>query len=123
MRIGVSVGEPTSGSIDELTASLQQAADDGFASAWLADLVFGLDGLTAVALGARSVPGIEVGSAVTPTYFRHPLVLARRAITVDIATNRHLVLGIGLAHQVVIESMLHLSFDRPAPTCANSWPC
>src|SRR5215211_7630956 len=114
MRIGVSVGEPTSGSIDELTASLQQAADDGLASAWLADLVFSLDGLTTVALAARSVPGIEVGSAVTPTYFRHPVVLARQAITVDIATNGRFALGIGLSHQVVIEGMLHLSFGKPA---------
>ncbi len=110
----MSVPEPASGSIDELTATLQQAADDGFASAWVSDIVFGLDGLTALGLAARAVPGIEVGTAVTPTYFRHPSVLARQAITVDIATNGRLALGIGLSHQVVIESLLHLSFDRPA---------
>lgn len=113
MRIGLSMPEPRSGSIDDLTATLQQAADDGFASAWMAD-VFGLDALSALALAAGNVPGIEVGTAVTPTYLRHPVALARQAITTDIATGGRFALGIGLSHRVVIEGMLHLSFDKPA---------
>jgi F420-dependent oxidoreductase-like protein len=113
MRIGISWAEPRSGSLDDLTSSLQRAADDGFRSAWMAD-IFGLDALSAVALAGARVPGIEVGTAVTPTYLRHPVALARQAITTDLATGGRFALGIGLSHQVVIEGMLHLSFDKPA---------
>ncbi len=113
MRIGISLPEPRSGSLDELTATLQQAADEGFRSAWLAD-IFGLDALSALAYAGSRVSGIEVGTAVTPTYLRHPVALARQAITTDLATGGRLALGIGLSHQVVIEGMLHLSFDKPA---------
>src|SRR6266511_5027581 len=113
MRIGVSLAEPRSGSLDELTAALRLAVDDGFSSAWLAD-IFGFDAQTAMAYPGSRVTGIEVGTAVTPTYLRHPVALARQAVTTDIATGGRFVLGIGLSHQVVIEGMLHLSFDKPA---------
>ena len=113
MRIGISLAEPRSGSLQELTSSLQQAADAGFSSAWMAD-IFGLDALSALAYAGSQVPDIEVGTAVTPTYLRHPVALARQAITTDVATGGRFALGIGLSHQVVIEGMLHLSFDKPA---------
>jgi F420-dependent oxidoreductase-like protein len=113
MRIGVSLAEPRSGSLDELTAALQQAVDDGFSCAWLAD-IFGFDAQSALAYAGSRVTGISVGTAVTPIYLRHPVALARQAITTDIATGGRFALGIGLSHQVVVEGMLHLSFDKPA---------
>src|SRR4051794_430913 len=108
MRIGINLAEPRSGSLDELTATLQQAVDDGFASAWMAD-IFGLDAMSALAVAGSRVPGIEVGTAVSPTSLRHPVALARQALTADLATGGRFALGIGLSHQVVIEGMLHLS--------------
>lgn len=113
MRIGTSLVEPASGSLDELTDTLGRARDDGFSSAWMPD-IFGLDAQTALAHAGSRVPGIEVGTAVTPTYLRHPVALARQAITTDIATGGRFTLGIGLSHQVVIEAILHLSFAKPA---------
>jgi len=62
----------------------------------------------------REVPDIELGTAVVPTYPRHPVMLAAQALTTQAATGRRLVLGIGLSHQVVIEGMFGYSFDRPA---------
>lgn len=111
--MGITVAEPRSGSLDELTATLQDVADGGFTSAWMAD-VFGLDAISAIAIAGGRVPGLEVGTAVTPTYLRHPVAMARQAITTDIATGGRFTLGIGLSHRVVIEGMLHLSFDKPA---------
>lgn len=113
MRIGMSLTEPPSGSLDELADSIRRAADDGFASAWMAN-IFGLDALTALAVAGSRVPGIEVGTAVVPTYGRHPLTMAQQAVTTDLATDGRLALGIGLSHQVVIEGMFGLSFDKPA---------
>jgi F420-dependent oxidoreductase-like protein len=97
----------------ELTARLQRAADDGFGSAWMAN-IFGLDALTALAVAGNRVPGIEVGTAVVPTYPRHPVTLAQQALTTQAAVQGRLALGIGLSHQVVIERMFGYSFERPA---------
>ncbi len=49
-----------------------------------------------------------------PTYPRHPIVLAAQALTTSAATGGRLVLGIGLSHQIVIEGVFGLSFEKPA---------
>ncbi len=114
MRIGTSVAEPTGpDALDELRSQLQRAADDGFTSAWMSN-IFGLDALTALAVAGSQVPGIELGTAVVPTYPRHPAVLAQQALTASLALGGRLALGIGLSHQIVIENMYGYSFDRPA---------
>jgi len=95
-----------------LREELQRAADQGFASAWLNN-IFGVDALTALAVAGSQVPGIEVGTAVVPTYPRHPAVLAQQARTVAAAVDGRLVLGIGLSHKIVIEDMFGYDFGRP----------
>jgi F420-dependent oxidoreductase-like protein len=99
--------------LGRLRDQLQTSADDGFASAWLAN-IFGLDALTALAVAGSQVPGIEVGTAVVPTYPRHPAALAQQALTAQAALGGRLALGIGLSHQIVIEGMFGYSFERPA---------
>jgi F420-dependent oxidoreductase-like protein len=112
MRIGTMVN--TSGSVDDLIGNVRSAAEAGLATAWGAQ-VFGLDALTALAVAGRETPGIELGTAVIPTYPRHPLMLAAQALTTQEAIGAgRLVLGIGLSHQIVIEGMFGYSFDKPA---------
>src|SRR6202042_557877 len=114
MRIGISLGEPAgSGALTQLRDDIGRAADDGFSSAWLLN-IFGLDALTALAVAGRGVSGIELGTAVVPTYPRHPAALAQQALTVALALEGRLALGIGLSHRIVIEDMFGYSFDRPA---------
>jgi 5,10-methylenetetrahydromethanopterin reductase len=114
MRIGMSLTEPAGpGALTALRDQLQQAADDGFASAWMSN-IFGADALTALAVAGSQVPGIELGTAVVPTYPRHPAVLAQQALTVSLALGGRLALGIGLSHRIVIEDMYGYSFERPA---------
>jgi 5,10-methylenetetrahydromethanopterin reductase len=114
MRIGISLQEPGGpAALADLTDQVRAAADDGFASAWISN-IFGLDALTALAVAGSQVPGIELGTAVVPTYPRHPAVLAQQALTTALATGGRLTLGIGLSHQIVIEDMYGYSFDKPA---------
>lgn len=110
MRIGIGISGST---VDEVVASAEQAAAAGFTTGWLAN-IFGIDAMTAIAIAGRSVPGITLGTAVTPTYPRHPHAMAQQAMTVWDATGGRFVLGIGLSHQIVIETMFGLSYDRPA---------
>ena len=113
MRIGIFGGAVAGeGGIDEVVASARQSADDGFASYWMPQ-VFGLDALTTLAVIGREVPDIELGTAVVPTYPRHPMMLAGQALTTQAASGGRLTLGIGLSHQLVIEGMYGLSFEKP----------
>jgi len=114
MRIGTSLAEPqTPQALGILRDELLRAADDGFASAWMAN-IFGLDALTALAVAGQGIGGLEIGTAVVPTYPRHPAVLAQQALTTALALDSQLALGIGLSHKIVIEDMYGYSFDAPA---------
>src|ERR1700704_795493 len=114
MRIGIFGGEVAGhGSIDEVVASARRAADEGFASYWMPQ-IFGPDALTSLAIVGREVPRIELGTAVVPTYPRHPMMLAQQALTTQAISGGRFVLGIGLSHQIVIENMFGMSFEKPA---------
>ncbi|GAA3103908.1 TIGR03564 family F420-dependent LLM class oxidoreductase [Streptosporangium carneum] len=114
MRIGLFLSEPKGpDALGKLREQIERAAEDGFSSAWMSN-IFGLDALTALAVAGSGTPGIELGTAVVPTYPRHPAVLAQQALTADAALGGRLALGIGLSHQVVIEGVYGYSFDRPA---------
>jgi len=60
------------------------------------------------------VDGIELGTAVVPTYSRHPYYMAQQAMSTQAACNGRFALGIGLSHQIVIETILGMSFEKPA---------
>ncbi len=111
MRHGVIID--VSRPIDEVVGQVARLAERGVATAWSSQ-IFSYDALTLLAVVGREVPGIELGTAVVPTYPRHPVMLAAQALTTQAATGGRLVLGIGLSHQIVIEGMFGYSFDRPA---------
>jgi 5,10-methylenetetrahydromethanopterin reductase len=99
--------------IDEIVALARRAEAAGFATLWMAN-VFSLDAIMTTAIAGRETRTIEVGTAVTPTYPRHPTAIAQQAVTAAAATGNRFVLGIGLAHKVMIEDALGLSYARPA---------
>ncbi len=109
MRIGIFAGD---GSLEELVDRARRVEADGFDSFWLPQ-IFGIDALSAHTLIGHLVPRIELGTAVVPTYPRHPAVLAGQALTASAASGGRLTLGIGLSHQMVIEGMYGYSFDKP----------
>lgn len=111
MRIGLFIRVDRA--LDEIVSDVRAAEQAGFQSAWLAN-VFGVDALTVLALAGRETSRIELGTAVVPTHSRHPLYMAQQALTVQAATGGRLALGLGPSHRVVIESLLGLSYDRPA---------
>lgn len=109
MRIGIFAGD---GSPTQLVDKARQAEADGFDSFWLPQ-IFGVDALGVHTLIGGTVPRIELGTAVVPTYSRHPIALASQALTVSSVSGGRLTLGVGLSHQMVIESMYGQSFEKP----------
>jgi len=99
--------------IDEVVSLAQRAEAAGFSNVWMAN-VFALDAIMTMAIAGRATRTIEVGTAVTPTYPRHPTAIAQQAVTAAAASGNRFVLGIGLAHKVMIEDALGIPFTKPA---------
>jgi 5,10-methylenetetrahydromethanopterin reductase len=112
MRIGIFGGDTGGRAIDDVVAEARAAERDGFASFALPQ-IFGLDAMGVLAIIGREVPRIELATGVVPTYGRHPLTMAQQAFTVQVASGGRFTLGVGLSHQMVIENMFGLSFDKP----------
>jgi 5,10-methylenetetrahydromethanopterin reductase len=112
VEIGVMVG---AASLSGVVEAVREVAAAGVRRAWVPQ-VMGVEALAAIAVAGREVVDIELGTAVVPTYPRHPFLLAGQALTTSAAlgAGNRLHLGIGLSHQVVIEGMLGMRFEKPA---------
>lgn len=114
MRIGINgTGLVQKASVAAIVDDVRRAQADGYASYWLAEHpTGGLDALTVLTAAGLAVPDIELGTAVVPTFPRHPMALAGQALTARGAIGDRLVLGIGLSHEVMM-AQLGLPFDKP----------
>ncbi|MYD42779.1 MAG: TIGR03564 family F420-dependent LLM class oxidoreductase [Gammaproteobacteria bacterium] len=113
MRIGiyggnVRRGRPLTSLVDEIV----EKEAEGFVSYWMPQ-VHMFDALTMIGLAGTKTSTIEMGTAVVPSYPRHPNALAQQAATVNSLASGRLVLGIGPSHAPGIEA-LGLKYDRPA---------
>ncbi len=114
MRIGTMLGADGTGmTLDDVINTAKAAEDAGLDSIWMAN-IFSYDAISTLALVGRETSRIQLGTAVTPTYPRHPTAIAQQAMTTSAASDGRFTLGIGLSHQVVIENMLGMSYDKPA---------
>ena len=114
MKIGINgTGLVQKASIDAITEDARAALSDGFSSYWIAEHpTGGFDALTVLSVVAQEVPDIELGTAIVPTFPRHPMVLAGQALTAQTAIGDRFTLGIGLSHEVMM-AQLGIGFDKP----------
>jgi 5,10-methylenetetrahydromethanopterin reductase len=110
MRIGLPLD--MSKPVSEIVEQARGVADAGFPSAF-ASQIFGPDTLTVLAVVGAQVPDLRLVTSVVPTWPRHPVMLAAQALTVQAVTGGRLTLGIGLSHQIVIETVFGIPFTRP----------
>ncbi|MFA1550310.1 LLM class F420-dependent oxidoreductase [Actinomadura chokoriensis] len=99
--------------LDGLVAQARLARDAGLDSVFFGNTT-SWDALMTAALAGREVPDIEVGTAIVPTYPRHPLALAGQALTAQAIAGGRFTLGIGPSHPPVIEGAYGISYERPA---------
>ena len=114
MRLGIYGGNLRRGA--PLVSLLDEIVDlekRGFTSYWVPQTGT-YDALTMIALAGRDTDRIELGTAVVPSYPRHPNVLAQQAATVNALTDGRLVLGVGPSHKPGIEDSLGLKYEKPA---------
>lgn len=114
MKIGIDIGDTTGPvPLDTMVVRAQRARQLGLDSVWMGQYV-GWDILTALALVGREVPDLALGTAIVPTYPKHPLALASQALSVQAATGNRLQLGLGPSHRAIIEEWYGYDYDRPA---------
>ncbi len=114
MRFGINgTGLVQRGDVQAVAEHAAQAHADGFSSYWLAEHpTGGFDALTVLSAVGVQVPGIELGTAIVPTFPRHPMVLAGQALTSASMMESTLTLGIGLSHEPMM-AQLGIGFEKP----------
>jgi 5,10-methylenetetrahydromethanopterin reductase len=134
MRIGMMLGQehlslsqPADGTrrradLDALVREAHMLEARGFASAWLVHAAE-LDALGALTVIGRETQRIEVGTAVVPTFPRHPCVMAQQALTAQVATRGRFTLGIGLSHAFVMRTCLGSPMPNRRGTCGSISRC
>ena len=109
----IAIGLETDGPLERTLERARDLRGRGFTSMWSSQ-IFGPDTLTVLAIVGRELADVDLGTAVVPIQPRHPAILAAQARTVQEAIGGHLSLGVGLSHQILVEGVWGLSFDRPA---------
>jgi alkanesulfonate monooxygenase SsuD/methylene tetrahydromethanopterin reductase-like flavin-dependent oxidoreductase (luciferase family) len=109
-RIGIAVHER---GVPETLAVIRRADALGIAAAWLTTAGTGPDGITTLAVAAAQTTRILLGTAITPTFPRHPIVVAQQAIVVGQLAPGRFRLGLGPSHKPTIEGVFGIPFDRP----------
>jgi F420-dependent oxidoreductase-like protein len=94
-------------------AAIELADRLGVTTAWLTTGGVGPDAMCIFAAAAARTGRIGLGTAIVPTYPRHPLVSAQQAITVASLAPGRFRLGVGPSHRPGIEEMFGLSYARP----------
>ena len=113
MKIGIYGGNVRRGApLTSLVDEIVRFEDAGYASYWTPQVPT-FDALTVLALAGQQTSRIELGTAVVPSYPRHPSALAQQAATANALAGGRLVLGVGPSHAPGIEA-LGLAYDRPA---------
>lgn len=112
MRLGIRIDTDGAGP-DTILERVAVLAAAGLDSAYFSQLI-SWDAIDLAAICAWTVPGIDVGTAVTQTYPRHPLGLASQTPTAQAVSGNRFTLGLGPSHPPIIEGQFGYSYDRPA---------
>jgi len=114
MRIGLNI---------TLTTKPERVGDDvaaagraGVDTVWTNQHPGGWDPLALLAATGRRAAdaGLALGTAIVPTYPRHPAVMAAEAATVQATTGAPLTLGLGPSHAWLMTGQYGLDYASPA---------
>lgn len=101
-------------SISEAVERVQLAESLGLEMVGLSQLPNARDTPLVLAAYAQATSRIHVFPAVLPIYTRHPTATAQLSATLAELSGGRFRLGLGVSHQVTVESMWGLKLDRPA---------
>jgi probable F420-dependent oxidoreductase len=104
----ISVGR----SLDQAVERVRRAEELGYDSVYVTHIA-GRDSLTVLMAYAAATERIRLGTGVLPMYSRTPVATAQQAATIDEYSGGRMVVGIGVSHQVTVESWYGSRIDHP----------
>ena len=109
--IGIAVYRPSNAPV---TIDVMEKADKmGISAAWLTTSGAGLDALTIFAAAAQRTSRIMLGTAITPTFPRHPLAVAQQVQVVAQLAPGRFRLGLGPSHRPTMREIFGVEFHDP----------
>jgi len=101
------------GTARHLVDRVVQAEQRGVGTVWTTVGGPTADPVTAYAAAAALTDRVVLGTAVTPTYPRHPITLASQAIAINDLAPGRFRLGIGTSHKPTIEGSYGIPMGKP----------
>lgn len=111
MKIGVTTFG--SGGILGMAREAHEAEAAGF-DLFVIPSIYGHDPISVATVAGLQTSSIRIMTGVAPIYPKHPSAMASTAMSAAAASGGRFSLGIGLSHQVVVEGVYGMSFERPA---------
>jgi F420-dependent oxidoreductase-like protein len=93
--------------------AIRDAEQHGLQTAWTTQGGLAPDALSMLAVAATQTERIGLGTAVVPTYPRHPTAMASQALVLSKLAGDRFRLGIGPSHRPTMETMFGLRMSRP----------
>ena len=109
-RVGLAVFAPTTAAA---VAAIAQTEEAGIRQAWMTQGTPAPDTLTLFGAALTRTSTIRLGTAIVPTYPRHPLTMAQQALALEDLAPGRLRLGIGPSHRPTIEGVYGLQMTTP----------
>ena len=110
-RIGLDLVDKSNarGALD----AAERATHAGVNMLWATTGASAPDPMTYFAAAMQSSPNVSFGTAIVPTYPRHPLMLASQAMALEQISPGHIRLGIGPSHRPTIEGAYGIPMGKP----------
>jgi alkanesulfonate monooxygenase SsuD/methylene tetrahydromethanopterin reductase-like flavin-dependent oxidoreductase (luciferase family) len=109
-RVGLAVARLD---VARLVKTIIAAEEAGVRQIWSTQSPLQPDTLTVFAAAAVQTRSIRLGSAIIPTYPRHPLTMAAQALALNELAPGRLRLGLGSSHKPIIEGVYGMELVKP----------
>lgn len=108
-NVGIAIHKPTAAS---MLKTIAEAEAVGVENIWLTTGA-GPDALTVFAAAAVTTRSVRMGTAIVPTYPRHPLVVAQQSADIAQLAPGRFLLGLGPSHATVMEGRYGIPYKKP----------
>jgi F420-dependent oxidoreductase-like protein len=110
LRAGLAIRNPNAAvTLDAIV----RADERGLPAVWSTVGGVNPDAVSLFAAAGAKTSKIGLGTAIVPTYPRHPFVLASQALVIEAVAPGRLRLGIGPSHRPTIEGMFGIQMGKP----------
>lgn len=109
-RVGLAVARLDTATLVKTIIAAEEA---GVRQVWSTQSPLQPDTLTIFAAAAVQTRKIRLGTAIVPTYPRHPLTMASQALALNELAPGRLRLGLGSSHKPIIEGIYGMELVKP----------